>query len=161
MPVLDLSPLTELGKRLEQMLEEFPQTRREFHERAGGILKQQLDQSIDSVFPGRGERIKGWQKAYIGSGGGYAAVRPVGSREGYASGANGPGAITNYLNSGHRIRSLAKKTSRNPKRYRYYPRIHQTDVPGKYFYQNAAQSVEGALIREAEQLLEQIAGGMA
>lgn len=69
-------------------------------------------------------RVAGWQQKYIGTGGGYAAVRAVDS----STGPNSPGAITNYNENGHAIR----RPSGHAPGYR--PRIHVLYVNGRGFY---------------------------
>lgn len=92
--------------------------------------------------------LQRWQKAYVGSGGGYAAVRA----EDTSTGANSPGAVTNYVNSGHKIRRAA-----NGMRGRRKRRIRVAYVDGRYFYQSAARDMESALAPLAEKFVRDIA----
>jgi hypothetical protein len=112
------------------------------------LLKQEVDaQIIASGINDSSGKVRGWQQEHVGSGGGYAAIRPTNS----STGGNSPGAITNYLESGHKIRTPSGKA-------RYYkPKIKTSFVEGRHFYQNAAKSVEAKAIRLAERFAEDLA----
>ena len=79
-------------------------------------------------------------------GGGYAAVRPEKGK----TGADSPGAITNYLEGGHRIAS-----PRGGKNYR--PRLRVSYVSGYHFYAAAAMRAESIAIGEAEAWADELA----
>ena len=90
--------------------------------------------------------MRRWQVAHVGSGGGYAAVRPEKGK----TGADSPGAITNYLEGGHRIAS-----PRGGKNYR--PRLRVSYVSGYHFYVNTSMRAESIAIGEAEAWADEIA----
>lgn len=73
--------------------------------------------------------LRSWQTVRVSKG--YAAVSPIGG-----GGANGPGAITNYLESGHTTR----KPSGRAKVYR--PRFKQVHVKGYGFYAASKSPVQ-------------------
>jgi hypothetical protein len=139
--------LDELSQRFEKLLRESDDLRREFHEEAAQVLKREISRSIDSsgLQDGRG-RIKGWQESRIGSRGGYAAI----SAEKGETGPNSPGAITNYLENGHRIRRPSGRAKR------YKPRNRVIYVNGFHFYAGAVRSVQAQLVGRAEELARKI-----
>ena len=146
MQSIELDALEKLDEDLKDLLEEFPKARRELHERLAEMIKEEVDKQIDAsgLNDSRG-KIKGWQEPHVGSGGGYAAVR---AQKG-ETGDNSPGAITNYLENGHRIREPSGKS-------KYYrPRINKPYVDGYHFYQAARTVVEAKAIAEAERFVEE------
>ena len=147
MTSVQLTGLNQFDSDLETLLNELPEARRELHERIAKITKQEVDTQINaSGLKDSSGKIKDWQESVVGSGGGYAAVRP----EKGETGANSPGAITNYLENGHRIREASGK-SKN-----YHPRIKKPYVDGYHFYQEASTAIEAKVITEAEQFAEEI-----
>jgi len=146
---VEIRGLDELNKRFDRLISAAPQLRREFHEQAAELLKDLVDEAINSsgLNDSHG-KIKRWQVARIGSGGGYAAV----SAEKGETGANSPGAITNYLENGHLIRS----PSGSSKRYR--PRIKVAFVNGYHFYETAAARAEGEIINLAYDFADSLTG---
>lgn len=148
MQSIDLKDLEKFTKELNDLLDQVPGARRKLHEEIAELAKREVDEQIiaSGIQDNRG-KIRGWQKSYVGSGGGYAAVRPTNER----TGPNSPGAITNYLESGHKIRP----PSGRGKRYR--PKINVSYVEGRHFYQNAAKSIEAKAIRLAERFAEDLA----
>lgn len=128
-----------IGAAFDKILQEFPERRRELHERVGRAVQRELQQQIaSSGINDSSGRVRRWQVVHVGSGGGYAAVRP----EKGTTGADSPGAITNYLEGGHRIAS---------------PRLRVSYVSGYYFYAAAAMRAESVAIGEAEAWADEIA----
>jgi len=148
MQSIEINGLAELDAKLQAILKELPEARRQLHERLAEMAKKEVDAQIDaSGLNDSHGKIKGWQESYVGSGGGYAAVRPQRGQ----TGANSPGAITNYLESGHRIRQPSGKS-------KYYrPRIKKPYVDGYHFYQAAQIAVESKAIAEAERFIDELA----
>ena len=142
MQSVDISGLEKLDKALADMLEEFPEARREMHERIAEKVKQNVRGNISSS--GLGGRIAGCQEGFVGSQGGYAAVRAI-SGLGPRGRADSPGAITNYLENGHRIRPLGKTKSRAKVPY----------VNGYHFYAKSQEQAQAIAITEAEQMLDE------
>lgn len=157
MQSVDFLQLSDLDRTLSDLLQEFPEMRRELHEELGELAKQDVDAAIaaSGVQDGSG-KVRRWQVVHVGSGGGYAAVHPANAREGGSTGPNSAGAITNYLDSGHKIRG-----SKGGKAYR--PRIKIPHVNGNHFYQTAKTSFEAKAIKKAEEfanrLAERLEGG--
>lgn len=139
--------LNQLDSDLESILKELPEARRELHERIAKVTKEEVDTKINaSGLKDSSGKIKGWQESTVGSGGGYAAVRA----EKGTTGANSPGAITNYLESGHKIREPSGKSDT------YRPKIKKPYVDGYHFYQSANTTVEAKAIAAVEQFSEDI-----
>ena len=136
-----------IGAAFDKILQEFPERRRELHERVGRAVQRELQQQIaSSGINDSSGRVRRWQVVHVGSGGGYAAVRP----EKGTTGADSPGAITNYLEGGHRIAS-----PRGGKNYR--PRLRVSYVSGYHFYVNTSMRAESIAIGEAEAWADEIA----
>lgn len=148
MQSVDLTQLNQLDEDLNNLLNEIPEKRRELHERLADVIKSEVDtQIVKSGLNDSEGKIREWQKPVVGSGGGYAAVHAVKG----TTGANSPGAITNYLENGHKIR---RPTGKN----KYYrPRIRKAYVDGFHFYNSASSSVESKAIAEAEEYVKEIA----
>ncbi len=149
--VNDLDALTE---ELDAILEQFPRKRRELHEQLGQMMQEEVNAQIAQAgFKGGGDRLKSWQEVNVGSGGGYAAVRPTNT----TTGSNSPGAITNYNEAGHKIRKPGLKVHRGKKKYRYRPKINVPYVDGKHFYDAARRNVEEKAIQIVEDFVDEIA----
>jgi hypothetical protein len=148
MQSIDLTDLNSFDEDLKALLEEVPERRRELHERIADAMKEEVDfQIANSGLNDNSGRIKNWQSWHVGSRGGYAAVRASDK----SIGDNSPGAITNYLENGHKIR----EPSENSKKYR--PRIKTPYISGYHFYQSARNNVEWRAIAEAEEYVKEIA----
>ena len=136
-----------IGAAFDKILQEFPERRRELHERVGRAVQRELQQQIaSSGINDSSGRVRRWQVVHVGTGGGYAAVRPEKGK----TGADSPGAITNYLEGGHRIAS-----PRGGKNYR--PRLRVSYVSGYHFYVNTSMRAESIAIGEAEAWADEIA----
>lgn len=146
MPDLSI-PIGEIAADFESLLADIPKLRRGLHEELADVLKSQLDSSISTSINDSHGTIAGWQRQLVGSGGGYAAIRPVAG----ISGPDSPGAITNYLESGHKTRPPG---GNNP---RYRPRIKLAYVSGRHFYLKTVASVEPILISTAEAYADKLA----
>lgn len=132
---LDFTAFSERLRALDEAAARIPEIKRSFLEAQAPRLLSAVRREIGSRLNDRQGRIAGWQQSYFGSRGGYAAVRAVESAAGAVRGST-PGAITNYLESGHAIRSPGGGASR------YVPRIQQAYVPGRGFYAAARQQAE-------------------
>ena len=136
-----------IGAAFDKILQEFPERRRELHERVGRAVQRELQRQIAaSGINDSSGRVRRWQVVHVGTGGGYAAVRPEKGK----TGADSPGAITNYLEGGHRIAS-----PRGGKNYR--PRLRVSYVSGYHFYVNTSMRAESIAIGEAEAWADEIA----
>ena len=99
-------------KGLDGTIKNKRELHREFHEKSGVLIEKLVKRKIlSSGIKDNHGKIRGWQVRYIGSGGGYAAVRATDS----SSGNNSPGAITNYLENGHKFRKRLKTKRGNQK----------------------------------------------
>ena len=148
MQSVDISGLDKIDKALSDALKKAPEMRRKLHEELARNMHNAVVSNIGMTTEQHTGDLQRWQKAYVGSGGGYAAVRP----ENTSTGANSPGAVTNYVNSGHKIRRAA-----NGMRGRRKRRIRVAYVDGRYFYQSAARDMESALASLAEKFVRDIA----
>ena len=151
MQEVDTREMVDFGRTLSDLLGELPEMRRELHEKRAELAKKEGDAAISSSgLNDSGSDIQRWQVKHVGSGGGYAAVRAASEKEGGGTGPNSAGAITNYLENGHNIRSPSGRTG-------YRPRIRVAYVNGYHFYQTARSSLEAKAIRLAEQFVEKFA----
>ena len=150
MQSIDLSGIERFSDELNKILDEAPGKRRELHEQLATLAKKEVDSQIAASVGGNSGKITEWQEPHVGSGGGYAAVRATNS----ISGANSPGAITNYLENGHKIRPPSGQAKR------YHPNIHHPYVDGKHFYQASSAALESQAIAAAQRFAGQIAERM-
>ena len=91
-----------VSEQMEAALKRVPALRRKVVESVTQKVKARLDTEIASRVRDTHGKIRGWQEIRIGSKAGYGVIAPV--RDG--SGRDSPGAITRYLEVGHRIRKL-------------------------------------------------------
>ena len=130
----------------EQLSAAFREVRDKFLTEGGERLRQSVEGAIrTSGMTIRSGDVIAWQKLYRSKG--YAAVRPVSGE----TGANSPGAITNYLEGGHKIRGISGTAAR------YRPRIHVARVPGFRFYESAKQDAEKIAVEVAARISEAVA----
>ena len=142
MESMDRRGLAELDRQLETLLEQAPGRRRELHQRLGRAALA----AIRGNTPRRTGRLASWQQLHIGSGGGYAAVRPQAGE----SGTKSPGAVTNYVENGHRVRQGRSGRSRMRTPY----------VPGRRMYAQSVDEVERLATQEARNMAEEIVEGL-
>lgn len=148
MQSVDLSALEKFSDELNTLLDEIPEARRKLHEELATMAKKEVDaQIIASGIQDSQGKIRDWQEDDVGSGGGYAAVRAVKG----VTGDNSPGAITNYLESGHRIRPPSGKAKR------YKPQIKVPYVEGHHFYQEAQKNITAKAIDMSDKFAEELA----
>lgn len=130
----------------EQLSAAFREVRDKYLAEGGDRLRQAVEGSIRvSGMTIRSGDVITWQKLYRSKG--YAAVRPVSGE----TGANSPGAITNYLEGGHKIRGISGTAAR------YRPRIHVARVPGFRFYESAKQDAEKIAAEVAARCADEVA----
>lgn len=154
MQSVDSSGLKDLQNRLDNLLQKSPEMRYQLHNEMAKLLKDEVDRQINTAgFKDGGTRLRGWQESRVGTHGGYAAIRPVRGQ----TGANSPGAITNYNENGHKIRSRKSADKR------YKPKIRTPYVSGRHFYNNArasaATKIEKLIDDFTKELSEAIGGG--
>lgn len=148
MESVDLDGLTALEEKWKKILDSLPEEKRALHEELGAMAKGIVEKNISASIKDNNGKIQDWQEMRIGSKGGYAAVSPIKGR----TGPNSPGAITNYLENGHKIR-----IPRNPKTKR---RVKVAYVDGRGFYfksRNEAMAKSIGICNDfVEKLKEQI-----
>ncbi len=153
---LDTSELDELLQKLEQAPEVFQQVRREAFEAAAPELRQALDERIVSTIGDSRGKVRSWQDQFVGSKGGYAAVRP--KKDTFTEPTPGGhtyavGYVTNAINSGHRFPGQGgRKTSKAGKTEKYA----SGRVQGKYFYEKAQKSVEAIAKETCNQIVNDL-----
>lgn len=148
---IDKSELTRLIEKLEKSPQVLKETKRQAFETAASRLL-----SVVQHETGGTGRVRSWQEAYVGSGGGYAAVRPRAKtyaesrgKQTFAESRRLPrptyavGYITNAINNGHR-------TPRN--KMGYY--ISGRTVAGKQFYQRAQARAEPIAQEVGKQIVQ-------
>ena len=144
MPIqIDSQSLEQLDARLAQAVRQAPEIKKEV---LTGLGEQLLIQVRNNI--GGGGKVKRWQHTHLGSGGGYVAVHPAeGEKDAYG---RAVGAVTNAIESGHRIPSPRGKAKR------YRPRIKKARVPGKGMYARTApqRAAEDAARQLGQQLIE-------
>ena len=144
MPIqIDSQSLEQLDARLAQAVRQAPEIKKELLTGLGEQLLSQVQNNI-----GGGGKVQRWQHTHLGSGGGYVAVHPAeGEKDAYG---RAVGAVTNAIESGHRIPSPRGKAKR------YRPRIKKARVPGKGMYARTApqRAAEDAARQLGQQLIE-------
>lgn len=149
---LDKSELVRLVEKLEKSPEVIKQAKRQVLEQAAPKLKQLVDAEIGGT-----GKVRSWQEQYVGSKGGYAAVRPK-AKTYTASTSKGKryavGAVTSAIESGHKFPSPSGKNKR------YKPRIRsgQQNVTGKHFYESAQEKAQTVAAEAAEQVINTLIG---
>lgn len=93
-------------------------------------------------------KVQSWQQVRYGSGGGYAAVSAARGKTGQDS----PGAITNYLESGHKTR----RPSGTAEHYR--PRINKTRTTAYGFYRSSKSKADQLTRNAALEVEQKLAG---
>lgn len=147
MQSIDDTDLQKLGQKFDTVMKKFPQERRALHERIGDIVKAEVTGNIAGSGMRSTGTVESWQQKYVGSGGGYAAVRAI---KGFGS--SGPGATTNYLENGHKIRAPGSAAKR------YTPRVYTAYVNGYHFY---AAAKAGDLAGKAQEEIEKTVQNLA
>lgn len=144
----DADGLRQFAKRCDAEVKRKRADQRAIHERLGARMQSEVRSQIRGKLNDAHGHISGVQARVVGSGGGYAAVRPSGTD----SGPDSLNAITNYLENGHAIR---RPSGRNP---RYRPRIKMLYVSGRGFYNAARPSLPHMLQSEVDKWGREVAG---
>lgn len=139
--------LDELIESLQDVAEDFPRIRREFHEAIAAEIQDEVVKSLGSRARENSGKVAGWQESVVGSGGGYAAVRPIKGKDEHG---RAYGYITNAIESGHAI----SRPRKNRKGYR--ARIKKRYVLGLHFYERARPTAEKRAIDGANRLADTI-----
>ena len=144
MQSIQVQGMKQVEKELETLLKETPELRKKLHQRLAEVALKEVQQAIAGSVNDSNGHVQTWQEKYVGSGGGYAVVRPTNS----GTGSNSPGAVTNYLEGGHRIRSPSSAAKRRRK-----PRIRVAYVDGRHFYASVATRIEANVLQIVENSL--------
>lgn len=156
--------LRRLSERMQQIVRDAPDQQRALHERLGETLlddvRHRAPISIKGHSLGHGEyhergTLRRWQTKYIGTRGGYAAIRAATEPRGDS----GAGAITNYVENGHRVgRAGYGGSARTRRRRRQYGMIPPLSfVNGRGFYHKAHATAARLLTQAAERWADEIA----
>lgn len=156
-----------LDRRLGDIVQNAPEQQRALHERLGEALldevRRQAPISVKGHSLGHGEyhergTLRRWQSKYIGTKGGYAAVRAISRDEQRGSSREIAGAITNYVENGHRVGGRYRGVSaRTRRRWKQYPTPPKSFVSGRGFYHATHVTAERILIQAAERWADEIA----
>ncbi len=162
---VEIKGLKEIGEQFDDAAERFPEIRRAEIERAGDDLLH----AVRGYIGGTG-KVQSWQEKYIGSKGGYAAVRPMIKGDVDEVGYYGRSfvniakysyiGITTAVDQGHKTRTgttyKEAKNGKKVKRATYAKKF----VEGKHMYSKSqkdaetiAKKVRDNLEREGKNLL--------
>ena len=148
--------MKELDKRLDELLKRLPEERRRLHEELADMAKTEVDRKIGERLS-EGQRVKEWQDKFVGSKGGYAAVRAKAKTYAGKNVKYAVGYITNAIESGHNIRTASGKAKKARK-----SRAKMSWVPGRHFYLSARSTAKvearHRVERFAKDLAERIGG---
>lgn len=129
--------LSQLIRKFEGLAEELPEAKREIFQRAGQELLAELRGNL-----GPSKHVSTWQDYYVGSGGGYAAVRPKAKTwvesKGKSKKLYAVGYVTNAIENGHYDERL--------KRF----------INGKYFYGKTRPDADRIAMEAATEILNEI-----
>lgn len=152
---LEASELDKLIEKLDRSPEVLREARRAAFEAAAPRLKAVLDRKIVSTIGDSRGKVRSWQDQFVGSKGGYAAVRP--KKDTFteptkkAGHTYAVGYVTNAINSGHRYPGQSSRRMRG-----------KTDtfatglVEGRYFYEAAQPSVEAIAQDTVQQVVDNL-----
>lgn len=146
MQSIDIKGLDKIDAALNNLLKKAPGMRRKLHEEIAYYAQKAVVREVGMTTERHTGNLQRWQEKYVGSGGGYAAVRPINTSTGDES----PGAITNYVNNGHKIRPPGNGARPRRTKVAY--------VDGRHFYQSAARDMEDVLVPLAEEFVRDMAG---
>lgn len=130
--------LEELDRAFAQMMERFPEKRQKLMSNAAEKMYQKVLSNIDKAdFKKSSGNLRRGVTKQVGSGGGYAAVRPDW----------GEAPHTGLIENGHR---LVKGKGRGQKLIGW--------VPGKHMYRNALNELADELEQDGQRTLEELVG---
>lgn len=154
MPDVTVNGLDRLAKAMDEIVKESPEMRRQVHEQLGDVLLGVVQKNVRSHLNDSHGKISDWQQIYIGSRGGYAAVRA----DSYPPGPNGAGAVTNYLENGH-VKRVNRLWSPTQSRRTLHLRARESGnwVRGRRFYAMSRTDAPRLIMKAANDLAKQIA----
>ena len=148
--------LRRLSERMQQIVRDAPDQQRALHERLGETLlddvRHRAPISVKGHSLGHGEyhergTLRRWQTK-------YAAIRAAEKPKGV----NGAGAITNYVENGHKIgRRHQGVSARTRRRWKQNPAPPKSFVSGRGFYHAAHATAARLLTQAAERWADEIA----
>ena len=144
--------LEEIARRLEGSVARLGEVRRRVLEDAGG----QALSAVQAKIGGSG-KVQDWQSVYLGSRGGYAAVRPkAGTYTGTGRRLYPVGYVTNAIENGHRVRPASGTAKRSRP-----SRAAVSFVPGKHMYLTTTTGqIAAAAAEQIEREMGRVLGGM-
>ena len=146
-----INGLDYLQEDLKKLTEELPEMRREAHERLSRQMLAEVQKDLSQRAKDSTGKVAGWQEAYVGTKGGYAAVRPKAKTfVEYKNRKYAVGYVTNAIENGHAIRRPSGKWKN------YRARIKHRYVLGLKFYNQAGSKLEKMAIDEANRLADSI-----
>ena len=137
-----------ISEAFEMALRQLPELRGAAMSKATSMMRERVRAEISGRLNDSHGKIAGWQTTRIGSGKGYGVVEADNEK----SGRNSPGAITNYLESGHKIRTPRERGAKG-----YRPRIRVASVSGRWFYRAASADAERILLNCANEVCASLA----
>ena len=151
---IDASGLDRLVESWDRLVKQFPEEKRKMLERLGPRMLELIRQNI-----GGGGTVAGWQEMYMGSRGGYVAVRPRAKQYKRTKGGKeyAVGYVTNAIERGHRH---GGRRVPDHKGYKYRGRITTPAVPGRWFYAAARRELPNMAESEIRRLLDLIVDGL-
>lgn len=149
---LGIGQLSKFSAALENLLKDAPELRRNMHTELANEIEKELGVSISSSLNDGNGTVKGWQGAHVGSGGGYAAVRPN-KGTAHPPYPHTIGRVTAALERGHQPPKPGQRGNSGAK---YRPRIKLGFIPGRFFYQKTYNTIETKAVAKAEQFVEQL-----
>lgn len=126
--------LDELDKAFEQLIQDFPEARKQLVTQSGDKLYRKVIQNIERDVKERRGKLKKSVVKNIGSGGGYAAIRANSSIAPHL----------HLIENGHKIVKNGNVVGW---------------VSGKHMYRNALNELADELERDAEKTLDDLVGG--
>lgn len=158
-----MQSITIFDKNFERTLKEFPEKRAAAVKMAGEIALSRVANNIAVRINSSSGKVAKWQHIRLGSKGGFSVVEAVGGEDAKAvapflpsSGNGSPGAITNAIECGHKIRK-PKESGRKG----YRARIKRSSVDGRWFYRATEADVSRIAMEAAEKVCGELAKTLA
>lgn len=156
---LDSRGLVAFAAELDALIADAPKIQRILHEEIANEMKRAVDGSISSALNDSKGYIRSYQGKFVGSRGGYAAIRPekgtAGDRK--RKKALSKGALTTYLEEGHRPAKPRAAGNGTKPGYKYRARIKVPYISGRRFYANSYRKFEVAAAQRAQRVADNIA----